>query len=350
MNPRAGGAEKTIDEIGKRLVKFGHDFYLYTSRWRGSIQYQELNGVKIFRPKGNIMSHLLHESIIKSVDNFDVIVDDLGHVIPWLSERYSRVPGVVLFRHLHARTLRGQVNPISRVILQSIESKYGLMYKKWPFIAESKIPRLDLINLGIAESRIKIIKPGIDLDKFHPSGRKNDGQIIYFAGMRNYKRPDHVVKAFSLIQRKYDAKLKMVGDGPSFKTLKKLVDRLDLNKSVTFTGRLNESDLIRTLSDSSLNMHASVEEGWCYAPLEAAACAVPTSAYFNSGLQDEIIDGVTGKLSEDGNIEKLAINSLEILENLNDYSNNAFIHSHEFSWYKSALEWEKTLEEVIENG
>ena len=100
QNPKSGGAERTIEEICKRLVSYGHDLHLFTVAWKNSPYESNYEGIQIHRVNGNIYSHFIHRSVLKKFSDADVIVDDLGHVVPWNSNRLTNIPGVVLFRHL----------------------------------------------------------------------------------------------------------------------------------------------------------------------------------------------------------------------------------------------------------
>ena len=143
-NPKAGGAERTIHEVGKRLVQMGHEIHVVTSKWNGAPTHDIIDAIQVHRFYGNYLSHIMHSHILKKFIDSDIFVDDLGHVVPWNSEKESDKPGVVLFRHLHARTLKGQVNFAARCLLQGVEKTYKYVYPNWDFVAESKVPAEDL--------------------------------------------------------------------------------------------------------------------------------------------------------------------------------------------------------------
>ena len=350
QNPKSGGAERTIEEICKRLVSYGHDLHLFTVAWKNSPYESNYEGIQIHRVNGNIYSHFIHRSVLKKFSDADVIVDDLGHVVPWNSNRLTNIPGVVLFRHLHHRTLSGQVSILKATILKYLEKNYNWFYPNWDFVTESKVPANDLVRLGINDSRIHIIKPGIDHEKFKYVKSQIPGQLIYFAGMRKYKRAEHAIKAFKQLLETFEdpdeLKLTMVGKGPMFEDLKKLSIDLHLSERIIFPGKLSDVDLIKILSESTVNIHCSVEEGWCYSPLEASACGVPTVAYYNEGLADEIIDGVTGLFAMDGNVESLSTALKKVLDDYSRYSKNCYSLSNSYSWDYSAKQWEDMLERI----
>ena len=353
-NPNSGGAEKTIEEVSKRLVSYGHDLHLFSVAWKNSPLESNFEGVKIHRVNGNVYSHLIHHNLLKKYADADVIVDDLGHVVPWISNRLTNIPGVALFRHLHQRTLSGQIDPFRARILKYIEKKYKWFYPDWDFVTESSVPASDLETLGIDKDRIHVIKPGIDHGKFMCENSYAFGQLIYFAGMRKYKRADHAILSFKRVLEKYkgteDLKLIMVGDGLVLTDLKALARNSGTLDRIIFTGRLSEADLIKRIKESTVNIHCSVEEGWCYSPLEATACGVPTAAYYNKGLTDEILDGITGSFATDGDIESLSESIKNILDHFDNYSKNCCSFSSSYSWDYSAKQWEGMLKKIIDQS
>jgi glycosyltransferase involved in cell wall biosynthesis len=353
-NPNSGGAEKTIEEVSKRLVSYGHELHLFSVAWKNSPLESNFEGVNIHRVSGNVYSHLIHCNLLKKYADADVIVDDLGHVVPWISNRLTNIPGVALFRHLHQRTLSGQIDPFRARILKYMEKKYKWFYPNWDFVTESNVPANDLVSLGIERNRIHIVKPGITLGKFRCEDRPDLRQLIYFAGMRKYKRADHAIMAFGHLLEKYkdyeDLKLIMVGSGPVLAELKALSEKYVIRDRIIFTGRLSETALIKRIKESAVNVHCSVEEGWCYSPLEAMACGVPTAAYYNNGLTDEILEGITGSFATDGDIESLSESIKNILDHFDNYSKNCCSISRSYSWDYSAKQWEELLEKIIDQS
>ena len=57
-NPRAGGAERTIYEVGRRLAARGHEVVLVTVRWRGSRPRAILDEIDVRRYSGNMEVHI----------------------------------------------------------------------------------------------------------------------------------------------------------------------------------------------------------------------------------------------------------------------------------------------------
>ncbi|MDG7001787.1 MAG: glycosyltransferase family 4 protein, partial [Nitrososphaerota archaeon] len=291
-NPKTGGAERTIFEVGKRLVARGHEVDLLTGGWRNAPRHEDIDGIKIHRYGNRVLPHLVQPFYLKYHKDADIVVDDMAHAVPWFSPWFSSKPGVVFFRHLHARTLKGQVSPYMALMLTFLERHYPVIYRSWPFVTESNTSERDLSALGIEQSRITRIPPGVDSDLFKLGTKTDQPSIVYFGGMRPYKRPEHALVAVKLLlDRGRNVHLTMVGDGPSLPILKNLSSELALSKNVTFSGKVSDKELSRLVSSAWVNLHCSMSEGWGLSVVEAAASGTPTVAYRVPGVSETVVDG-----------------------------------------------------------
>lgn len=105
----------------------------------------------------------------------------------------------------------------------------------------------------------------------------------------------------------------MVGEGPEKENAERLCQQLNIQDKVIFFGNSNEIDKILCLTD--LFLLPSETESFGLAALEAMACGVPVISSNSGGLPEVNIDGVTGYLSNVGNIEEMSDNALKILSN-----------------------------------
>lgn len=279
----------------------------------------------------------------------DVIVNDLAHAVPWLSPIISDIPGTVFFRHLHRRSLAGQVSAPLAALLGGVEKQYRFIYRSWPIVTETNGSVADLESLGFSRGQCVRIPPGVDICE-HKSGVRDElPTLVYFGGMRRYKRPlDAVYASKALLDRGWNFKLFMVGEGPLLDSIKKIVAVLGIGKHVLLTGRLSDSELISLIQRSHVNVHCSMTEGWCLSAMEAAACGVPTVAYRVPWLAESVIDGRTGLLVDDGNSAALADGIETVLRNPGSWSENCRTHALEFSWENSASKWENHLKAVAD--
>lgn len=347
-NPRTGGAERTIFEVGKRLVARGHEVDLLTGGWPHAPKHEIIAGIKIHRYGSMLLPHLVQPFYLRYHKDADVIVDDMAHAAPWFSPWLSDKPGVVFFRHMHARTLRGQVSPYLALMLSFFERHYSFIYRSWPFITESDSSENDLNLLGIASERITKIPPGVDTKLFRPSIKTESPSIVYFGGMRPYKRPEHALIALRLLEKRgCKARLTMVGDGPSLPFLKRLSEELGIGDRVSFTGRISDYELSELVASSWVNLHCSMSEGWGLSVLESAAAGTPTIAYDVPGIRETVINGVTGTLVTEGDVTGLSQSIEDVFESQERWTFATREHAAKFSWESTTSRWEEKLSKSI---
>ena len=346
MNPKAGGAERTIYEVCTRLTQKGHSITIIAASWSNSPSHSELEGVEIIRPGGNVYLHLFIPIFLLS-NKFDIVVNDLGHAIPWPSASLFCKNNIVFFRHLHARSLPGQVSSILATLITVVEKCYFLIYRRIPFVTESTTSRKDLLDLGIKNEEIFMNPPGVDKHLFCPTKKTENPSIVYFGGMRKYKRPDEsIYLLWSLSQKIQGIKLVIIGEGLEKINLERLSIKLNLRDSIIFTGRISDEELSRTVSSSWLNVHSSVTEGWGLSILEASSAGTPTVAYEVPGVVDVIENGINGMKVKDGDRKALYRAALEILSDPERWWSSAIEVAKKYSWDQTAEMWNDLIHEV----
>ncbi len=83
MHKRAGGAERSIIEIGSRLAQMGFSVNLYSVN-DGTLRDSEyFRGIKIIRARSNIAAHISVPATIRKIKP-DIIIDDMAHAVPWM--------------------------------------------------------------------------------------------------------------------------------------------------------------------------------------------------------------------------------------------------------------------------
>ncbi len=345
----AGGAEKTIYELGRRFVKKGYSVTWVSVKEKELKFEDQIDGINIKRMEGNLNAHLNVGKIIKLYDP-DFIIDDLGHVVPWLSERITKIPGIVFFRHLHKRSLKGQVRFPLMVGLTIAELSYPIIYRKWEFITESESSKNDLVNLGINKNRINIVSPGVDNNLIKININKDRSPtLVYFGGFRDYKRPWVIVQVLEIIKRNFDdIKLKMIGDGPSLEATKKIAKNLKIKEAIEFMGKLPDEKLYEEVAKSWVNIHTSRTEGYGYSILESSALGTPTVAFSVPGVRDSVLQGKNGILVKDNDIISLANAIIGILQNgYEKWYDSCKKHASEHSWDIMANLWEEKIIDII---
>ena len=343
LNPKAGGAERTIVEIGKRLISQGDTVTIYSARWRGSTKFDTIEGINIIRLGGNIAIHfLLPVDLMRH--KYSIIINDLGHGVPWPSAILLSKNNLVFFRHLHARSLPGQVNFFLGKIITFMEKLYPYIYSNTKIITESSTSQEDLIGLGIKNGNIIKIPPGVDLEFFHPGKKSNNVQLIYFGGIRKYKRPELILDVYRQIKDVIkDLKIVVAGDGKLLSRIKE--ETISHKYNIEFVGKIDRETLSELLRESWVNLHFSTTEGWGYSILEAAASGTPTVAFKVPGVVDTIENNYNGFLVDQ--IEEFKERLLETIKKNIEFSKNSRAFAERFNWDSTEELWRNIIASII---
>lgn len=350
-SPRSGGAERTIREIGSRLAAHGTRVVVVSGRDRDESPHGQVAGIEIHRMGSIAAPHLLYGTVMRQLGHVDVVVEDLAHVVPWLP-RFSRlVPRTGFFRHLHARTLKGQTPPGVSNFLTIVERSYPLYSSHVPYVVESEQSKHDLCALGIPRSHIAMIPPGVDSSRFIPGIKTDYPLFVYFAGLKPYKRPQDAILAFQRVSQALPkARMIMFGEGPMLGTVKALANRLELVGKVEFPGKVPSEALRMSLGRAWVNVHCSVAEGFGYSILEASSAGVPTIAYSVPGVTETVRPGINGRLVPDKDIASLATAMMEFAGGGFDLSESARRWALRFDWNTSAQAWSDHLRAVSDGA
>ena len=165
-------------------------------------------------------------------------------------------------------------------------------------------------------------KPEYLLDRYHLHGKK----IILCAGrLVQRKGQDVLIDALSILrERDKNLHLLIVGAGNYEKALRARVEKLNLNSSVTFAGRIEYQELpahfrlADIFASPTRDRFGGLEvEGLGIVYLEASASGLPVIAGNSGGAPDAVLDGRTGLVREGRNAHLLAQTLQELLENDN---------------------------------
>jgi len=226
------------------------------------------------------------------------------------------------------------------------ENRWLKNYNEIPTVTVSESTKMDLINLGF--KKVFTVPEGISFNPLKEVPEKEkEPTVIYLGRLKRAKRPDLVIKAFKIVKEKTpNAKLWVVGDGYLRKDLEKIAP-----DGVKFFGHISEEEKIKLLSKAWVMVNPSIREGWGINVIEANACGTLAVAYDIPGLRDSIINEKTGLLvKENGDVEKLAEAIIRVLEDeklRRTLNVNALEYSKNFSWDKTAQEFVRILEKVV---
>jgi glycosyltransferase involved in cell wall biosynthesis len=170
-------------------------------------------------------------------------------------------------------------------------------------------------NLGV--NNISLL-PNLVLAEHGPASKPSPGNTLLFVGkLTEQKGVDVLLKALAGVRRVIPAvRLKIVGDGPAEKTLKKLAADLQVSDLVTFTGKLSNARVMQEYDDALLVIVPSkYVESFGLVGIEAMSRGRVVIASRIGGLPDLVDDDETGFLVEPGNIDDLSSRIISAIQN-----------------------------------
>ena len=172
----------------------------------------------------------------------------------------------------------------------------------------------------------------------------NEAVLTHVSNFRKVKRVEDVVRVFHLVKQQTPAKL--AGDGPERLKIEQLCRKLNLSDDIKFLGKSKAIEKLMTISD--LFLLPSEAESFGLVALEAMASGVPVISSNVGGLSEVNKEGITGFLSEVGNLDEMAANALKILQgDLKNFKKNARTHAQSFDLPKILPQYERLYESMI---
>lgn len=225
--------------------------------------------------------------------------------------------GIPLIVHFHG------CDAHERSILAEYGEKYPRMFAQAAaIIAVSRSMQRQLISLGAPADKVHYNPCGIDCSAFGGAEPGNAPPLFIAVGrFVEKKAPEVTLKAFSQVQRKFPhAELRMIGDGPLFEQCKALASSLGIANAVTFLGAQPHAVVQAEMRQARCFLQHSVEapsgdcEGTPLGILEAGASGLPVVATRHAGIPDVVIEGETGFLVNEHDIDGMAAHMLRLLE------------------------------------
>ena len=196
-----------------------------------------------------------------------------------------------------------------------------------------------LENFNI-KNEIKAIPNFIDMGLYNQDCNKSlrnkfakneEAILVHISNFRRVKRVQDVVKIFEKVNSQVPSKLLMIGDGPERLKAEQLCRKLGIDRQVKFLGKLKGIEKMLSIAD--IFVLPSETESFGLVALEAMASKVAVISTNSGGLPEVNIDKKTGYLSDVGDLNKMANDTIHLLkdtEKLNEFKNNALAHAKTF--------------------
>lgn len=359
-NPSSGGAEILTHELAKYLVKKNNKVVLFTSKFAGSSDAENVDGVTVIREGYSITRHFfssVHYLALKRYKKhfkgkIDLVIDEV-HGLPFFTPWYVKEKKIALVCEVAGNLWVKKFGLFFGTIGRIIEILYlRFIYRAVPFITISNSVEKDLVRNGVNRKNITVIPVGVSIPKILPKiNREKNPTIIFLGRVSRSKGIEDVISVMNKLSKKYKIKMWVCGrQDPSYKKeLHELVRKNNLDSKITFFDYITEKEKFNLLSRSWILFNPSKTEGWGINVIEANAMGVPAVGYNVPGLQDSIRDEKTGLLAKDNSVDGLTkmIERLIVdTELYNRLSKEAVKWSKNFTWEKTG---EKTWEILKKN-
>jgi L-malate glycosyltransferase len=179
---------------------------------------------------------------------------------------------------------------------------------------------------------------------YAPNGEKI---LMHISNFRKVKRIQDVIRIFDQVRKKTPAKLLLIGDGPERTHIERLCRELNTCDDVKLLGKVVNPEEHLLLAD--LFLLPSETESFGLAALEAMASHVPVISSNTGGIPEVNIHGVSGYLSEVGDVDDMAKNALLILKDeatLNKFKKQAYQQALNFDIHKILPMYEQLYDAV----
>lgn len=367
--PTFGGSGVMATELGLALADKGHLIHFIT--------YQQPVRLNIFHP--NIFYHEVsvptyplfefppYETALASTLANVVLHNDLDilhvhYAIPHASSAYFarqmlRKEGkdIPFITTLHGTdiTLVGKDSAYRSVVSFSINESDAIT-------AVSQNLKEETLRSFDIEKDIHVISNFVDSRRFYKTDKQHfkqmiapDGEriIAHVSNFRKVKRVNDVIRVFEKVKKQIPSKLLMIGDGPDRQRAEELCRSLEICNDIRFLGKQEQMEEILNVVD--LFILPSEYESFGLAALEAMACGVPVISSNAGGLPEINIDRKTGFLSDVGDIEEMAKNSIYILSDearLQQFKDAALQNANEFSISRIVPQYENLYLKVVEES
>ncbi len=324
------GIERHVENISKYLALNNCKVRVITTFWNGGNSYDTKNGIEIFRVKDatlylrraaglaelNYLSFSL-TSILKSLElDSDVLLLNNQSPFSFLSNAKLKVG---LAHHID------YIKTFKDIFVIPFADLYSKMTKIDYIIAPSYFTKKQIIEtFKIPSEKIEVIHEGVDTSKFNPNNKpifrdkfKSQHVILFVGALVKTKNVDKLIRVFNYVQKRIDASLVIVGEGPEKSNLMKIVKELNLTNKVFFEGFVKDEDLPYYYSSCDIFASCSIIEGFGLIFLEAMASGKPVVAFNIASIPEVVGNG--GIIIKNFDLKEMAEKIIELLSNKEVY-------------------------------
>jgi len=347
--PTFGGSGVVATELGIALAKLNHEVHFIT--YKQPVRLDLLNPNMHFHevnvPKYPLFQYQPYElalssKLVDTIKKYKIDVLHVHYAIPhayagYMAKKMLEEEGIYvpMVTTLHGTdiTLVGNHPFYKPAVTFSINNSDIVT-------SVSQSLKEDTLRLFDIKKEIEVVPNFIDVGHLKTSftdcqrdimADEDERIVTHISNFRAVKRITDIIDIFYNIQKEIPAKLLMVGDGPERKPAEIKCKELGIKDKVIFFGNSNEIDKILCFSD--LFLLPSERESFGLAALEAMVNKVPVISSNAGGIPEVNTHGVSGYLSEVGDIKDMSKNALKILKDdlvLEEFKQRAYDEALKF--------------------
>jgi len=367
--PTFGGSGVVATELGKALAEKGHQVHFITysqpvrlEHFSENVWYHEVSVADYplfeYAPyETALTSKLVDVALFEKLDIVHVHYAIPHASVAYMAKQILKDQGIHLpfVTTLHGTdiTLVGKNPSYSPVVTFAINQSDAVT-------SVSKNLSDETYSFFKIEKEIKVIPNFIDLNRFSKQRKEhfrkaiaseNEKLIVHASNFRAVKRVGDVIKVFCKVVEKIPSKLILIGDGPERVNLERECRETKYCDHIRFLGKQEAVEEILSICD--LFILPSETESFGLAALEAMACQVPVITTNTGGSPELNVQGVTGFMSNVGDVDDMAKNAVIILENpekLKQFKKQALAHARKYDIHNILPLYEKVYDEVLKNS
>jgi len=278
-----------------------------------------LRGKKLFDPRTFIdIWKILRQEEIDILHSWDVlgvparVIGKLAGVkiVEEVANPPPKVPDEISFKHYWINKFTSFL--VDGYVACSNEIQKRYYYEKPVYLKDKIFPAInncvEVPAISLTDDYISSLRKRYDI--------KGDEIILTNIGYFNeQKAQKDLLKAFKIVtEKRKGVKLFLVGWGRLDEELKKATKELGIEQLVTFTGKLNRSEVFNVLAITDLFVLSSHWEGFGIVMAEAMALGKPVISTDTDGSREVVKNGETGILVPIKRPDLMAQAILELLE------------------------------------
>jgi len=215
--------------------------------------------------------------------------------------------GVPLVVHFHGLDIT-MTDPVYRRALRAGLSRFDRVMVVGAWMVDR------LVDMGCDAGKIDVIPMGAVTGDVPPPPARRDGpaQFVAVGRLVGVKGLDWTIAAFAQVHGQRPAtRLHLVGDGPLRGALAAQAADLGLGDAVVFHGQMAGEEALARVAQSDVLVHHALDdpggpEAFGVVITEAMARGLPVVGTRCGGLPDQIVDGETGLLVDQNDVDGMA--------------------------------------------